>query len=55
MPAKDFYHNAVKAALQKDGWRITADPLWPYLLKPTTVFFRKPLSKKSCTITRCTY
>ena len=27
MPAKDFYHNAVKTALQKDGWRITADPL----------------------------
>lgn len=27
MPAKDFYHDAVKNALQKDGWLITADPL----------------------------
>ena len=26
MPAKDIYHNAVKSALIKDGWRITADP-----------------------------
>ena len=26
MPAKDIYHNAVKNALIKDGWTITADP-----------------------------
>lgn len=26
MPAKDFYHNTVKHALQKGGWQITADP-----------------------------
>ncbi|MBV9389171.1 MAG: XisH family protein [Chroococcidiopsidaceae cyanobacterium CP_BM_ER_R8_30] len=26
MPARDIYHNAVKAALIKDGWVITADP-----------------------------
>ena len=26
MPAKDTYHNAVKNALLKDGWTITADP-----------------------------
>lgn len=25
-PAKDFYHNAVKNALIKDGWTITHDP-----------------------------
>ena len=24
--AKDLFHNTVKTALQKDGWRITADP-----------------------------
>ena len=24
--AKDFYHNNVKEALEKDGWRITHDP-----------------------------
>ena len=24
--AKDFYHEAVKRALEKDGWRITHDP-----------------------------
>ena len=24
--AKDLFHNTVKIALQKDGWRITADP-----------------------------
>lgn len=27
MPAKDIYHNAAKAALIKDGWTITHDPL----------------------------
>jgi len=26
MPAKDVYHEAVKNALIKDGWTITADP-----------------------------
>ena len=26
MPAKDTYHNAVKNALIKDGWTITAEP-----------------------------
>lgn len=26
MPAKDLYHDAVKAALIKDGWLILADP-----------------------------
>lgn len=30
MPARDLYHNAVKHALIKDGWTITADP---YLIK----------------------
>ncbi|MBD2440056.1 element excision factor XisH family protein [Nostoc sp. FACHB-110] len=27
MPAKDIYHNVVKAGLIKDGWTITNDPL----------------------------
>ena len=27
MPAKDIHHDAVKAALIKDGWTITDDPL----------------------------
>lgn len=27
MPAKDRYHDAVKAALVRDGWTITHDPL----------------------------
>ncbi len=27
MPARDIYHNAVKNALIKDGWKITHDPL----------------------------
>lgn len=26
MPARDFYHTTVVAALQKDGWTITHDP-----------------------------
>lgn len=26
MPAKDLYHDAVKLALIKEGWMITADP-----------------------------
>jgi XisH protein len=25
--AKDFYHNNVREALEKDGWKITDDPL----------------------------
>ncbi len=25
MPAKDIYHDTVKRALVKDGWRITAE------------------------------
>lgn len=28
MPTKDLYHDTVKAALQKDGWQITDDPLF---------------------------
>ena len=27
MPAKDIYHDTVKNALIKDGWKITDDPL----------------------------
>lgn len=27
MPARDLYHDAVKHALNKDGWAITHDPL----------------------------
>jgi hypothetical protein len=27
MPAKNMYHDAVRAALVADGWTITADPL----------------------------
>ena len=27
MPARDFYHHTVRTALEKDGWKITADPL----------------------------
>lgn len=26
MPAKDFYHDTVRHALEKDGWKITHDP-----------------------------
>jgi hypothetical protein len=28
MSAKDFFHNTVKVALEKDGWKITHDPLF---------------------------
>jgi hypothetical protein len=27
MSARDIFHNAVRLALEKDGWLITADPL----------------------------
>lgn len=27
MPARDLYHDMVKRALEKDGWKITHDPL----------------------------
>ncbi len=26
MPARDYYHDTVKVAIQKDGWTITHDP-----------------------------
>lgn len=35
MSAKDKFHDAVKTALQKDGWTITADPL-TIRISPTT-------------------
>ncbi len=28
MPAKDIFHNAVRSALEKEGWVITQDPLY---------------------------
>ena len=28
MAAKDLFHDAVKRALEKDGWNITSDPLF---------------------------
>jgi hypothetical protein len=28
MPARDIYHQAIKAALIADGWTITHDPYW---------------------------
>lgn len=28
MPRKDFYHDVVKRALIKDGWKITHDPIF---------------------------
>jgi tRNA A37 N6-isopentenylltransferase MiaA len=28
MPAKDIFHDTVRSALEKDGWVITADPLY---------------------------
>lgn len=37
--AKDIFHNAVRAALEKDGWTITHDP---YLIK--TELLDEPLS-----------
>lgn len=27
MPARDIFHNAVRIALEKDGWKVTDDPL----------------------------
>jgi len=28
MPAKDFYHDHVKSALEAEGWKITHDPFF---------------------------
>lgn len=28
MPARDFFHNTVRLALEKDGWAVTHDPLF---------------------------
>ncbi|MEH2463200.1 element excision factor XisH family protein [Nostoc sp.] len=27
MPTRDIFHNAVRQALEKEGWKITHDPL----------------------------
>ncbi|KKD38420.1 MAG: XisH family protein [Limnoraphis robusta] len=37
MPARDIYHNAVKNALIKEGWTITADP-YKILYKDAELF-----------------
>ena len=34
MPAKDLFHDAVRHALEKDGWTITHDPLQLKLAGP---------------------
>ncbi len=31
MPKKDKYHNQVRTALEKDGWKITHDPYFLYV------------------------
>lgn len=28
MPAKDIFHNTVRTGLEKEGWKITSDPLY---------------------------
>lgn len=33
MSAKDIFHNIVKVALEKEGWKITHDPLFFQLLE----------------------
>jgi hypothetical protein len=38
MPAKDTYHNTVKAALIKDGWTITHDPFRIRLARGKNLF-----------------
>ncbi|WP_445250033.1 element excision factor XisH family protein [Microcoleus sp. OTE_8_concoct_300] len=38
MPAKDIYHNTVKAALIKDGWKITHDPFRIRLARGKNLF-----------------
>lgn len=37
MPARDLYHDAVKSALAKDGWKITHDP-YPLKLGRSDLF-----------------
>jgi hypothetical protein len=36
MPAKDIYHDTVRIALEKDGWKITDDP---YFIRAIDVAF----------------
>lgn len=37
MPQRDLYHNSVRIALEKEGWQITADPM--YLAWEGAVYF----------------
>ncbi len=38
MPARDYYHDVVKAAMQKDGWTITHDPYRIKLARSKNLF-----------------
>jgi hypothetical protein len=38
MPAKDIYHNTVKASLVRDGWTITHDPFRIRLARGKNLF-----------------
>lgn len=38
MPARDIYHDSVKKALIKDGWKITHDPLRIRLARGQNLF-----------------
>ncbi len=37
MPRKDFYHETVRRALEKDGWRVTHEPFVIKLLDLTVI------------------
>ena len=47
MPAKDVYHDAVKNALIKDGWTITADP-YKIKYKDAELFADLAVEKTNC-------
>lgn len=38
MPPRDYDHNTVKIAIQKDGWKITHDPYRLKLLRGKNLF-----------------
>lgn len=38
MSAKDLFHDVVKKALQKEGWKITHDPLTIPITRTTNMY-----------------
>lgn len=53
MPQLDIYHNVVRAALEKDGWQVTKDPM--YIAWEGAVYFPDLAAEKVIAAIRGTH